>query len=248
MRRALFLALPAALALPACAADLDDSRARIARAGQDPAVFIVGEVHGTKEVPEYFFELAEYMSSRHRGLAVGLEMPAEAVRSGCTPAAAGSSFWTHGRDGRSSEAMRSILCRLQALERAGRIRLFGFAGGPRAPAGDPYTQPVADALSGSGRALVLVGNVHARRAPGSLAQDLTDRGISVLSMTMSGTGSAWACKREGCAAAPWSVDFCGVADNGPTFHTDRWTSPASSRLWDACLAFPSLTASPPHRP
>jgi hypothetical protein len=240
------------LALSGCAADRDDSRALLARAmGQAPGVLVVGEIHGTNEAPDYFAHLAEYLSKRRRPLVVGLEMPAETVRSGCsTEAAAADIFWTHVRDGRSSEAAWRMLCRLKKLEQVGRIRLFGFAA-PRGPGpGHPYAGPIAAVLASSGRALLLVGNYHARRADGSLVRDLADRGVRVLTLTISsGAGTAWTCDRDGtCLARPFKPDFCGNSVRRPAYIVKGWTSPANGALWDGCLAFPSLTASPPQRP
>lgn len=251
VRRVSFLLLPGILALCGCAVDRDESRAALRHAmGAGPGILVFGEIHGTNEAPEYFARLADHLSKRHGPLLVGLEMPSETVRAGCSAAAAGDPFWTRIRDGRSSGAAWRMLCRLKSLEASGRIRLFGFAGGRASGGGDPYTGPVTANLASSGRALLHVGNFHARRAAGSLVQDLADRGVRVLTLTISsGATTAWTCDRQGrCDAKPFNADICGGSPVAPAYFTDRWGSPASGAMWDGCLAFPSLTASPPWQP
>lgn len=243
------LLVPISFAVSGCASDDSDGKAILSgTVGSAPATLLLGEIHGTREVPDQFLRFVEALSSRRRPLRVGLEMPVDTVRTGCSPASVADPFWTNVRDGRSSEAAWRLLCRLKALEARGRIRLFGFVVSPRPRSGHPYAAAVAENVDTSDRALLLVGNFHARRSAGSLAADLEGRGHRVVTLTVSSEkATAWTCDKEGvCTARPFSANFCGGAIGGKTVRIGRWSSPANAEFWDACLAFPTLTASPPH--
>ncbi len=140
---------------------------------------IVGELHGTAEIPALFGDLV-CAAAKLGPVVVGLEMPegsqaaldAWLVSDGGGEARAAflrDGFWRFG-DGRASEAMLALLERVRKLRLSSRsIRLLAFvpsAGSTTTQT--PYERAMAanwrralDMVPGS-RLLVLVGSVHSR--------------------------------------------------------------------------------------
>lgn len=184
---------------------------------------MVGEIHGTREMPTTFGDLVCAAAETKRPVAVALELPQEdQARIDAFLASDGSSnahqalqasgLWTDKfQDGRGSEAMATLLDRLRQMKRDGRIvgvTVFQPTGGSRDQTA--YNAAMADRLKAiampqNGLILTLVGNIHAmkttlRRPTMSIvpaAADLpADRTIS-LNMIGNG-GTAWDCERDGC--------------------------------------------------
>jgi hypothetical protein len=143
--------------------------------------FIVGELHGTVEIPSLFGDLV-CEGAAGGPVIVGLEMPEESqaafdawLASDGGPESRAAllteRFWRF-HDGRASEAMLGLLERLRAMRAAGApIRLLAFV--PivaRAATQTPYEQAMAAnwrralADAPGARLLVLVGSIHSRIA------------------------------------------------------------------------------------
>lgn len=218
-----------------------------ATASHGARAVLIGEIHGTNEVPGFFFDLVDRLSRDGRPLAVGLEMPPDVVRAGC-PAEGGPAavFWKQAQDGRTSLAMRSLVCRLEVLAARRNLELFGFAGDEEQGGGlHPFVAPIRQKAQGAGRALVLVGNYHSRRgAPGSLASGLADAGVAVLTLTASSPSyGAWACQGMGdCGSRQLGASFCKDVEPPPEGATVA-TQPGIA--WDGCAVFARTTPSPP---
>lgn len=224
---------------------------------------LFGEMHGTTEPPALFGDVV-CLASAERPVVVALEVPAaEQVALDVFMASNGSSkdladllagpFWSgKSPDGRSSEAMLSLIGRLRELKAAGRpLKVLAFV--PEYPSGfhqDYYELDMAQALRVAGRAspdalvLVLVGNFHAGRRTGlrvmPAALHLPDAETLVLDLVVAG-GEAWNCQKDGCGPHRLGGDpgmrRGVVLFDSPRDGFDGWYGPGTS-----------ATASPPARP
>ena len=149
-------------------------------AEKDPQYIVIGELHGTEEMPAIFAD-AVCLTAQEGPVAVALEVPdrdqpiidaflvsdgGEAARSELL-----QSLWFQNsfKDGRSSEAMFTLIERLRQMYQAGSITgvtAFRYVPENEALSSGEYEQRVAGlimaAASQSERVLVLVGNVHAQ--------------------------------------------------------------------------------------
>lgn len=225
---------------------------------------IVGEVHGSQEVPALILDAArEATKGDAQPLIVALEMPdrmASALDRFLTdddPARAradmlADEFWTW-RDGRSSEAMLALVTGLRDLKRDGRsISVVPFDASDTK--GDAASQRDANmainvrrllADHPDSRILLLAGNYHARIAKGApwdaqlehMAFLLRDEQPLTLD-ARAPTGSVWVCTPD-----------CGVYE----FGKEAKPADASVRVFDALsdtgyrgeIVFPRFSASRP---
>jgi len=219
---------PSPRGAPACGAELP------ARALAPGAALLLGEVHGTRELPALFGELVCDAALHGAEVLVGLELPgSERERVERFLASDGGEraraallegpFWRRAyQDGRSSEAMAALLERLRQL-RAGGLRLAPLLFDAEQP-GPDRDRHMAEAIAAGLRArpgaalLALTGNFHARARPGApwnpaqpwMGAHLRQAGIRVLGFDLAGelAGSAWICTGESasdCGARPWRV-------------------------------------------
>lgn len=229
----------------ASADDLDPQGLSRLKPGE---VLVLGEVHGSKETPAAFLALVDSILSRARVAIVGLEMPSSATAAACgaqTPGAELGSFWTRKtQDGRSSQAMRDMVCQLKKRAAEGRVRLVYLDTVPRNSA-EMVRRVSAELAAKSHPMAILIGNFHARNAPNSFTARLRAAGLKVTSLTASSPdATAWNCSQEGCAARPTQMNFCPDKATGPFLLTKM---PSGAR-WDGCMVLPRLTSSPPLAP
>jgi RND family efflux transporter MFP subunit len=222
------------------------------------ALVLLGELHGTREIPLLAGALA--CRAAHRGLRVqlGLELPsadAHALQSFLqgepAPLLAAPRWTSAEQDGRTSEAMLVLLEQLRALRAQGlQVEPFFFDPGPH-PDWNVRDQHMAEAVLARARSdpqalvLVLTGDLHARTVPGlpwdsqalpmgvHLRQARPD---TVSLLVRHGGGSAWICKPE-CAAAQVG------GEPEPGRGLSRW--PTDARGHDGAYAVDVITASPP---
>jgi hypothetical protein len=211
------LGLAAAASMTAEPARLPFDRVLEATTGR--RLVLVGELHGTAEIPARFGELAAAMAET-APLTVALEIPRdEQGRLDAFLDSAGSEadrvnllagdFWTRSyQDGRSSAAMLGLLERLRQLrlKHAVSVCAFDVESGTElaAPARErAMAARLAEWLAGADpevRLLVLTGNLHSRvvgsapwdpehRFMGSLLAEHDPLGIEMLPVS----GSAWTC-------------------------------------------------------
>lgn len=185
-------------------------------------VLLVGEIHGTQEVPAAVLDAACELSRAGKPLTIGLEVPhQEAARVSAYLGSDGSDearrlllsgpFWRRRmQDGRSSQAMMDLiegLRRLAAEERSITVTLFDEQELPQETSRDrAMAERLAAAVASRTDTVVLVltGNLHASTAPGTrwdadfqpmgyyLVQLLP--GHRILSLDLSSTGgSVWIC-------------------------------------------------------
>jgi hypothetical protein len=263
-RHLLALAL-AALSATASAGTLPSGAdcAEIPGAGQALSagrIVMVGEIHGTNEMPAAFVRLVCGALQRGQTVSVGLEMfdPDGALGAYMTSdgdaaarrALLAQRHWNGMRDGRSSEAWLGMIETFWTWRRGG-LPLSVFALNDRSFAGG-YDQVMAARLrqehTAHPQALLLTytGNVHSMLerpaglpAPtGTLVADLAPVSIELTSEA----GQAWLCSGPGECGAH---DFPAMPGNGP-----RHAAQASARAGAYTLQINvgRITASPPAVP
>ena len=187
-------------------------------------VVIFGDYHGTNEIPEFFYNaVCATNVLQNDTLVVGLELPTEfnkIFEPSNEPTAAAAiaklrkhEFWNVMGDGRHSAAMLSLTEKLLALSYSDRrVKLVGL--------GNKHVNTEGAELlmsrlpsSESARALVLIGNAHARTQIipvyniKPFGATLRENGVDVLSLNIATSGGeAWLCKtRDTCGPTPVPV-------------------------------------------
>ncbi len=187
-------------------------------------VLVIGEIHGTEQVPQFIQSLACLSLARGESVVIGLEQPAdEQVRLNAYLQSDGdadarsalieaSPFWTSSSlDGRSSEAIFGIV--EYAREQAGEGEPLAVAALDFSPEHDSDldADPARRDRAMSRRALVLAddfdrvialaGNIHARRTAATFGDRQTETIGSVspperfaFINTVYGVGSVWNCR------------------------------------------------------
>lgn len=222
-------------------------------------IVVLGEIHGTREVPELVGELACHLSE-HGQVLVGLEVPRwltediEAFVDGevGSQALLADEYWQSAiQDGRQSRGMLNLLRRIGEVAATGRqVVARGFDDAVMVFEGEPPPEHTRDELmarnvlryrseSASDFVLVLVGNHHARRSssPGPSMATLLPESETLTVDVRFLRGDAWNCRDRKCGvhALP---------------SRDR-TSPLlrlktiSSGPYAATIVLPEATASPP---
>ncbi len=214
---------------------------KVARAGN---VVLMGELHGTQEVPHFLAQSVCQASQQGVPVSVGLEIPAnnqERLQRFLTSKGTEedwgflmeSAFWRSPYpDGRGSEAVVGLLDGLRKLRSQGLdVEVFAFdhpplEGEAREEAMAKTVLEVA-AKSKERAVLVLTGNIHPRLVKGlpwnrdyrSMGLRVADKHRAVFSLDMAyDTGTAWICSVD---AQQQNVD-CGVReakgkDNGERY-------------------------------
>jgi hypothetical protein len=247
-----FAAIAALALLAGCATSRTQAEPPVlAQLGRGTDILMIGEIHGTSEAPAAFADLVEQASRRQR-IQVGLEIQeATIAQAGCGRARPdeGSLWLSAMQDGRTSQAMRALVCRLLALQARKRITLFGFAPASQPPAGRHHLAGAIQsrATVGGTPMLLLVGNFHAQREAGTLADVLTKAGLRLVTVTVSSPGgTAFTCDGEGkCGSRPSPARFCAAEATSPTLVVGAQAGLPPELPWDGCLLLPPTTASPP---
>ncbi len=228
------------------------------------AMVLLGELHGTREIPRFAGALAAAFAKRGPTV-LALEIPRasgaalEAYLAGGSAAdrerALRDPFWGDAyQDGRRSAAMWGLVESARALRAAGaKVEIACFDSDIKL-AQEPREQAMADALVAARRAhpgasfVVLVGNLHAakRTVPFLkhvrwMAARLADAGLSFVSLDARfGEGSAWFCQ-DGDAS------HCG-----PSFRASAHREAIGVRLepsadgnYDGWFSVGPISASPP---
>ena len=234
-------------------------------------VMMLGELHGTQEVPRFVAQSACQVASSGMAVTVGLELPVENqervatfVRSAGTEddwlKLMEAPFWRSPfPDGRSSEGMANLLEQLRRLRSQG-LDVDAFVFDHPKAQGQEREQAMADTVlsqvrKGSERFfLVVAGNIHPRTAKGlPWDKDYRPMGLliaekvdDVIALDMAyNSGTAWIC-----AAGPKSEKLeCGVKetkgkDNGDRFFMHLWEDSDSNGFHGVFYVGP-VTASLP---
>jgi hypothetical protein len=228
-------------------------------------LLLLGELHGTAEIPRFVGDLACEASVGGSRVQLGLEIPSqEQSRINLFLASSGSApdhqvlieseFWRRPvQDGRSSRAVVELLDSIRRLKASGaKIDVFLFDEAGRVQ--DRDAEMAKKILAVHGRApgdffLILTGNVHAMKkkiAVGTtelvpMGLDLVEAGAPVTSLASAyPPGTAWVCMGSG-------SDACGSHEMRGKHRGDaRFIElTGSDERYDGIFYVPSLTSSPP---
>jgi len=203
---------------PAQAPDATDMQSLLTKI-EDHRVLLVGEMHGTHEVPALVGEIAATLANIDRTLIVGLEIPRnEQARIDSFLKSAGSEsdrvkllegeFWQRDyQDGRSSVAMLELIERLRQIALKSKIRVLAIDIVPDAKAtGAARDQAMAKMLlaalkkDSDAKGMVLAGNFHTRVQDGApwdpkhrfMGHYLLDQSVYAIEV-MGVSGNMWIC-------------------------------------------------------
>jgi hypothetical protein len=218
------------------------------------SIVLVGEVHGTKEIPLLFANMVRVNVAAANGrIGIGLELPTllqpivdDAVR---TPVSRDvlrsrllrNAIWQSLNDGRSSEAMLELVLDMAELAQLPNVSLFFFDTQVN-ERDDTMARLISERVQQGGYelTLILTGNIHANKAPQfprhpsivPMGWKLGQRGFRVHSFDVRyGEGEAWVC-----------IPDCGI------HHLKGATAIASSQSgYDGTLYVGPISASPPAR-
>jgi hypothetical protein len=217
----------------------------------DGEVLVFGELHGSVEIPLYFLRQVQ-REVRRRPVTVGLEIGPSSALVDCRvgdPRRLPASWMRSAQDGRTSQAMRGLLCALRAPPLARRVRVVFLDDDVR---GEDFDRRAAARFRSvlaarGGIGMILTGNFHARNNPGSLAAELRRSGAAVHTATVSAPAAeTWLCSgdRGTCGPRRPNINFCS---NGAAASREaRWHAISDPRFqWDYCLSVPRLTPSLP---
>jgi hypothetical protein len=249
----------AAGAAPCLAADAVPS------AVLDAPLLVLGEVHGTREVPGFVAGYLCAAAKQQRKLTLAIEFPTGEqgaidafMASSGTPQDSerltGTAFWRRAmQDGRTSIDMLGMLDRVRALRAGGAdIKVLGIDGSaPTMPRDGFMAGQLRTALrEGPGRqVVVLIGGLHAVRNKGSrfnpdyesAVYQLADQHPLALTVGTAG-GTAWVCQAPSpasCHATAWDVNRTAPASAAPFSLTPP------SPQFDGVFFVGATTASPP---
>lgn len=227
---------------------------------------VFGEIHGTREAPEFFGDVVCNAARGPQRIVVGLEFPSSEASAlnaflAGNDVLSGRKFWTQPfQSGRTSAAMRELLSELRRIvKNNSRVEVFLFDISDGANPQDRDAS-MADTIlkrrAADRDALVLVftGNLHARKAKGvpwdptlePMAYHLVASGLKITSLNMRNPkGTAWICRsNEASSCGP--VDIGGEeASSGALRRGIRLTGTTSADGYDGVYIVSSVTASPP---
>jgi hypothetical protein len=234
-------------------------------------VLLLGELHGTQEVPRFLAQSACQTAANGTPVTVGLELPVESqqrvaafLRSGGTQEdwmkLMEAPFWRNPyQDGRSSEAMANLLEQLRKLRAQG-LDVDAFVYDHPGLQGQKHEDAMAATVLSQVRQapgrffLVVSGNIHPRTLIGlpwdpiyrPMGLLLSGKVESVLALDMAyNSGTAWICSVEG---KKQKLD-CGVRpargkDNGDRFFVHRFDK-RNKEGYHGIFYVGAVTASPP---
>lgn len=250
------------------AADVPQDLESLAAVAEQHPVVLIGEIHGTIEVPALFGALAARLAHDTRQLRVGLEFPASEQKgldkylasaglSEDRAALLASPFWQRDyQDGRSSVAMADLIERLRQIGLKTDLKVIAFDRSQFGQVTDAEREQelaarLDAAISAEPQAqfLVLTGNLHSRVNSGApwdehfefMGHRLaahTPYALEILGLS----GGAWTCTDA-------SFESCKARDFTPAPREPGLTlsDEINERGHHGWWLLPAITASPPAR-
>jgi hypothetical protein len=234
----------------------------------DAPLLVFGEVHGTREVPDFVAGYVCAAAKQQRRITLAVEFPSSEqsaidsfMASRGTPQdterLTGTAFWRRpAQDGRTSIDMLRLFDRVRALRAGGAdLKLIAIDGNvPSARRDSLMAETLRKELSASpGRQVVaLIGGLHAIRTKGtrfnpqqeSAVYLLADHRPLALTVGTAG-GTAWVCQGGGpasCRATAWDINRVTPAP------TTSFSLVPPSAQFDGVFFVGPTTASPPAVP
>lgn len=214
--------------------------------------FVIGELHGTQEAPRAVLDMITVLPGR---TLVAVEQSDEIEALDCNGADVPESWTQATQDGRSSVAIRDMICSLRILDAEGRIGLIYIddRSATKSQYYDTATDRIFAAMQGGDfqQFVAFTGNFHSSNRDGFLPDLLRNRGLDTLSITMAApAGTAWNCMQgeSGLACRARETSFEACVSSGDATPPTPWGWQRFEReppQWDRCLMLPTMTASPP---
>lgn len=237
------------------------------------AIILLGEVHGTQEIPSFVAASACHAAEHGHSVRVALELPrtdqklVDAYLQATEPEIArdamlGSPFWNRPyQDGRSSVAMLELIDNLRSQRQAGHpidVLFFDVESQIEMPMDRDFrmAERVVEAVREHPNAvfIVLAGNMHTRITQGTPWDDkyqpmglfLLAKGLSITSLNCaSPRGTAWVCSGSAASDCKASEWQCNAPTDGqPSLVLNPEPSKDGHQ---GVYLLDSLTASPPFR-
>lgn len=226
-----------------------DQGAVVSAPTRNGEVLVLGEIHGTAEIPNLTLTLLE-RAARHGKVIFGVELAPDSAALSCSSRTMSvPDSWRRPKaDGRTSVAMHALLCGARKLLAAGSLQIVYL---DDRSAGVSFDENAAARFTGAlarspgATAIVLTGNFHARQSGRSLAMNLRNAGLKVVAATASTAdpmARSWQCQGGKCGEQIVAVDFCRTT---VSIRHPIWTLSKDPR-WMQCLVLPGLSASPPY--
>ncbi len=220
----------------------------------DAGTIIFGELHGSAEIPQFFFDCAREFVENKEAVNIALEFQASenALVEKFMRGEIGEADLVKGphwgrQDGRASLAMLRLLRDLKALSASG-VRVSGFdLSGYEPDREKAMMRNFMSVYSRAGYNLVLTGNVHARLTQGvpwnpdfvSFAKHLHDHVANVVSLDAHyPAGTAWVC------APDCGIKQLNATDAGKRAPADIVYS-SENPAFSGYFRVPGITASRP---
>lgn len=265
---------PQACAKTTAVHDIKDAAKRIACFGASRRLWIVGEIHGTREIPQLVEALVDQQSAKGN-VTLALEIPTfEQSALDAYLVSAGSAadrdkwldtpFWSYMHDGRSSQAMMQLVDRIKGLRDQGRHIEIVAAGEPdydataieKAGGVTPYkdsgmASEIKQALDRGAPVIALMGNFHADYKDLSPLPRPADTGPSVVErLSTASPLLIWVTAAQGQAWVCQGDNDCGAKgflDGGaPIEHPEVDAAPQSpDQLEVVKVRLPTFTPSEP---
>lgn len=257
----LFAALPASASSALSCSALNAVPAAVA----DAPFLVLGEVHGTREVPEFVAAYLCAVAKQQRRITLAVEflpaaqpfldafMASQGTPQDVAHLVGGGRWRSASQDGRTSAGMLNLFQQVRSLRAAGadiRVAAIDAEGAPAQRSAAMAEQLRAELRRGAGRqVLALVGGPHAIRTRGtrfnpkheSATYLLADQRPLSLTVGTAG-GSAWICQGPtpaSCGAAAWDVNRIDPAPATP------FSLAPPSPQFDGVFYVGATTASPP---
>ncbi len=185
--------------------------------GNDSQVITIGEIHGTKEIPDYFSKIICAYSKEYKSIKVGLELPVKENKSiqeyisskgeqADISKLLSKNIWQHVfQDGRTSIAMFDLIENIRVMKKSDMpIELFLFDTQSKSNREQTMAEKIEDNISKQNGTptLLLTGNIHSRTKLGAMwskefkssSYQLLESGIKVSSVIVNHQGgNAWLC-------------------------------------------------------
>lgn len=235
---------------------------------QTRKLLVLGESHGSNEVPQYVLGLICEILLEGKSVLLGLEAPSDLSLtyrdwSVGRDNILGSEFWSSRyQDGRTSEAMFRLIRDINSMRNVGeQVNVIGL-GVPisyKVPgfSGDNYDQYMAYRLKevlstiSVDHVVVLTGGAHASKRPFEVEgygriqpfASLLERKSSWVVRLMASDGSTWGCYARGrCGVSDAPVDRAMIK---PDWSSGKYYTLAQNEDFDALALFGKVSPSPP---
>jgi hypothetical protein len=193
---------------------IDMNKDEIKECLADKDVIVIGEIHGTKEVPAFILQLTKLMVEQNHAVTVALEINKDLqdemdyYKKNHDGAPLFKSDYFKVKDGRTSIAMAKLITELQSMNGV-EILCFDIESTESESANRDSLMAINLTVASTKKMIVLTGNLHANLNGGFHRSDFKSAmyhfqkmqrlGSRLLSLnTHFASGTVWNCMKDGC--------------------------------------------------